>query len=78
MGQLFQHYSIKLEAFGNMIIKDDWAAICYTVNIKNLDNGQETLQHTMEFVNFKDNPDPIGVRMVEGWALSDCPLSTEH
>ena len=29
----------------------------------------------MEFVTFKDNPDPIGVRVVEGWALSDSPLS---
>jgi hypothetical protein len=28
----------------------------------------------MEFVKFKENPDPIGVRVVEGWALSDITL----
>lgn len=78
MGQLFQHYTMKLGAFDNMIIRDDWAAIRYTVKVKNLDTGEEILQHTMEFVHFKDNPEPIGVRVVEGWALSDCPLSSQH
>lgn len=78
MGQLFQHYTMELGAFDNMIIKDNWAAIRYTVKVKNLDTGEEILQHTMEFVNFKENPDPIGVRVVEGWALSDRPLSAQH
>lgn len=32
-------------------------------------------QKTMEFVKFKENPEPIGVRVIEGWALSDKPLS---
>lgn len=71
MGMLFKHFTMHLGNFENMIIKDDWCAIRYTVKIKNLDTGKEILQHTMEFVNFKDNPDPIGVRVVEGWALSD-------
>lgn len=44
----------------------------------NLQTGEEVLQHTMEFVNFKNNPDPIGVRVIEGWALSDSPLSVKH
>ena len=26
------------------------------------------------FHHFKENPDPIGVRVVEGWALSDITL----
>ena len=78
MGQLFQHYTMELGAFDNMIIKDNWAAIRYTVKVKNLDTQEEILQHTMEFVNFKDNPDPIGVRVVEGWALSDSPLSAKQ
>ena len=30
----------------------------------------EILQNTMEFVKFKENSDPIGVRVVEGWVLS--------
>ena len=74
MGQLFQHFTMELGAFENMIIKDDWCAIRYTVKIKNLDTGKEILQNTMEFVKFKENPDPIGVRVVEGWALSDITL----
>ena len=54
-----------------------WCAIRYTVKVKNLDTGEEILQNTMEFVTFKENPDPIGVRVVEGWALSDSPLSAK-
>lgn len=33
--------------------------------------GEKSLQHTMEFVRFKENPDPVGARVIEGWALSD-------
>ena len=69
---------MELGEFDNMLIKDNWAAIRYTVKVKNLDTQEEILQHTMEFVNFKDNPDPIGVRVVEGWALSDSPLSAKQ
>lgn len=75
MGQLFQHFTMELGDFDNMIIKDNWCAIRYTVKIKNLHTGEETVQHTMEFVKFKENPEPVGVRVVEGWALSDAPLA---
>ncbi|MFV0400344.1 MAG: hypothetical protein ACK5LX_06945 [Oscillospiraceae bacterium] len=78
MEQLFQHYTMELGAFDNMLIKGDWCAIRYTVKIKNLHTGEEVVQHTMEFVNFKENPEPVGVRVVEGWALSDSPLSEKH
>ncbi|MBQ1923591.1 MAG: hypothetical protein II189_07205, partial [Lachnospiraceae bacterium] len=61
--------------FENMIIKDDWCAIRYTVKIRNLDTGDEILQNTMEFVKFRENPESIGVRVVEGWALSDISLA---
>lgn len=47
----------------------------YPVKVKNLDTGEEVLQHIMEFVNFKENTEPVGIRVVEGWALSDSPLS---
>lgn len=78
MGKLFEHYTMALGAFDNMLIQDDWAAIRYTVKVKNLDSGEEFLQNTMEFVHFKENPAPIGVRVIEGWALADSPLSAEH
>ena len=77
MGQLFQHFTMELGAFENMIIRDNWCAIRYTVKIKNLDTNEEILQNTMEFVQFKDNGGDIGVRVVEGWALSDSPLSAK-
>lgn len=74
MGKLFEHFTMELGDFDNMIIKDNWCAIRYTVKVKNLHTGDEVLQHTMEFVKFKDNGGEVGVRVVEGWALSDSPL----
>ena len=75
MGKLFEHFTMELGAFENMIIRHNWCAIRYTVKVKNLHTGEEITQNTMEFVTFKENPEPIGVRVVEGWALSDSPLS---
>lgn len=75
MGQLFEHFTMDLGDFDNMIIKENWCAIRYTVKIKNLHTGEEITQNTMEFVKFKDNGGDIGVRVVEGWALSDTPIS---
>lgn len=74
MGMLFQHFTMELGDFENMIIKDNWCAIRYTVKIKNLETNEKILQNTMEFVKFKNNPEPIGVRVVEGWALSDISI----
>lgn len=74
MGQLFEHFTIDLGEFENMIIKNNWCAIRYTVKVKNLDTGKEISQNTMEFVEFKDNGDERGVLVVEGWALSDSAL----
>jgi len=75
MGQLFQHFTMELGEFLNMIIDDDWCAIRYNVIITNLQTGEKINQQTMEFVHFKDNPAPVGARVVEGWALADKPLS---
>ena len=41
---------MELGQFDNMIIRDDWCAIRYTVKIKNLHTGEEFVQNTMEFV----------------------------
>ena len=64
-------FTLELGAFDNMIIKDDWAAIRYTVTVTNKKTGKAFHQNTMEFVHFKDNPQPAGARVIEGWALSD-------
>lgn len=77
MGKFFENYEIKMGDFQNMIIKDDWCAIRYTVYNINKHTGQQVEQESMEFVHFKDNPEPIGVRVIEGWATSTAPLS-EH
>ena len=75
MGQLFQTYDIELGAFHNMIVEGEWGAIRYNVYIIDKRTGERIEQKTMEFVKFKENPEPIGVRVIEGWALSDKPLS---
>lgn len=77
MGQFFQAFDIRLGDIHNMLVEGDWAAIRYTVYVCNKATGDETELHTMEFVQFKYNPEPIGARVVEGWALSDNPLSVE-
>lgn len=67
-----ENFDLQLGGFDNMIIQEDgWAAIRYKNYITNKKTGEKFTQNTMEFVLFKDNPDPIGARVVEGWALSD-------
>lgn len=75
MGQLFQAFDIELGDFYNVLIQDGWCAIRYKVFITNKQTVEKIEQMTMEFVNFKVNPEPIGARVVEGFALSDLPLS---
>lgn len=65
------NFDVVLGEFKNMLIQDDWCAIRYVVNITNKKTGEKFFQNTMEFVHFKDNPDPIGARVIEGWAISD-------
>ncbi len=76
MRQLFSMYDIELGEFHNIIVEEDWGAIRYSVYIVNKKTGEKIEQKTMEFVHFKNNPQPIGARVVEGWAISDKPLST--
>lgn len=75
MGKLFETYDMELGNFYNMLIQDDWCAIRYSVHITNKKTGEKIEQMTMEFVHFKDNPDSVGARVIEGWALSDTPIS---
>jgi len=75
MGQFLSAYDIELGEFHNMLIEGEWTAIRYAVYIIDKKTGEKKKIESMEFVKFKDNPDPIGARVVEGWALSDTPLS---
>lgn len=74
MGKLFEVFDMELGEFYNMLVVDDWCAIRYKVITTNKKTGEKFEQMTMEFVHFKDNPDPIGARVIEGWALSDTPI----
>ncbi|MCS7475078.1 hypothetical protein, partial [Myroides odoratimimus] len=74
MKSVFEGYDVLLGEFHNMLIIDDWCAIRYTVFITDKKTGVTIKQETMEFVHFKENPDPIGARVIEGWALSDTPI----
>lgn len=75
MGQLFNKFDIELGEFRNMLVDGDWGAIRYSVFITDKESGERIEQETMEFVHFKDNPEPVGARVIEGWALSDKPLA---
>ncbi|MGC4122049.1 MAG: nuclear transport factor 2 family protein [Myxococcales bacterium] len=76
MGQFFSAFDIQLGALDNVLVQGEWGAIRYSVYVTNKKTGEKTELKTMEFVRFKDNAEPIGARVVEGWALSDKPLST--
>lgn len=75
MRDLFGVFEIELGDFFNMLVEGPWCAIRYSVRITDKRSGESFEQMTMEFVNFRDNPAPVGVRVVEGWALSDRPIS---
>lgn len=75
MKEFFQKYDIRMGEFHNMIIQDDWCAIRYRTYIIDKKKNEEFEQMSFEFVHFKDNPDPVGARVIEGWATSINPLS---
>jgi len=76
MGQLFQVQDIQLGELDNILVEGDWGAIRYTVFVTNKKTGEKSELKTMEFVHFKDNPEPVGARVIEGWAISDNTLKT--
>lgn len=73
--EFFENFVVELGEFKNMLIQDDCCGIRYIVYITNKITGEKFTQNTMEFVRFKDNPDPIGARVIEGWALSDLTIA---
>ncbi|MFC0220196.1 hypothetical protein ACFFJ7_17575 [Pseudochelatococcus lubricantis] len=77
MSAMMSKYDIKIGEVKNMVIENDWGAIRYAVRITDRTTGEVINQMTMEFVQWKDNPQPIGARVIEGWALSDHPLSAD-
>lgn len=77
MRELMAKFDIKIGEVKNMIVEGDWGAIRYVVHITELETGKKIEQNTMEFVHWKDNPHPTGARVIEGWAMSDHPLSVD-
>ncbi len=76
-GQFFSVYDIELGELDNIIVEGDWGAIRYSTYSTNKNTGEKSELKTMEFVHFKDNPEPVGARVMEGWAISDSQLSTK-
>ena len=74
MGVFFSYYDIELGDLDNMLVEGDWVSIRYTVYVTNKATGETSELKTMEFVHFKKNPEPIGARVIEGWAISDGQL----
>jgi len=66
--------NIQMGQFINMLICDNWVGIQYDIST----NGKPGT--TMEFVQFRDYGDPLGVRVVEGWggARDDSYASMKH
>lgn len=60
---------IQMGNFNNMIINDDWAAIRYDISSTARGSQQSSDGSVMEFVHFKDYGNPLGTRVVEGWAV---------
>jgi hypothetical protein len=58
---------IKLGEMYNILADNDWLALRYSLVFTNKDTGEQSEEMTMEFVHFKDNPQPIGARVIEGW-----------
>lgn len=77
MGEFFEKYDIRMGEFFNMLVEDDWCAIRYRTYILDKATGTEFEQMSFEFVHFKDNAQPIGARVIEGWATSTDPLSSD-
>jgi hypothetical protein len=74
-GQLFSVHEIELGKLDNVLVNGDWGSIRYSVYVTNKKTGVKSELKTMEFVHFKNNPAPIGARVIEGWAISDNQLS---
>jgi len=77
VGWLFSAFDVKLGGLDNMIVEGDWVAIRYSLEFTKKETGEKFVANNMEFVLFKDHPEPIGARCVEGWAITDNPL-TDH
>ncbi len=77
MGQLFSVFDIELGKLDNVLAEGDWGAIRYSVYVTNKKTGEKSEMKTMEFVNFKNNPEPAGARVIEGWAIADTQLSVK-
>ena len=59
---------VQLGEFHNIIVENDWGAIRYSVCSTNRKTGEKRTYQVKEFVHFKNNPEPIGARVIEGWA----------
>lgn len=74
IGKFIDVFDTKLGTLGSMLVQDDWCSIRYVVYITNKETGERTEQKTMEFFRLKDNPQPIGTRIIEEWVFSITPL----
>lgn len=68
MKTLLAEYDIEVGNFENMLIREDWCAIRYHGRSIHKQTGNIQEYQVMEFVRFVQNPEPIGVRVIEGWA----------
>lgn len=77
MGKFFSVNDIRLGDLDNVLVEGDWGSIRYKVYVTNKKTGAKSELNTMEFVHFKSNPEPVGARVIEGWAISDSTVSVD-
>ncbi len=59
---------IRMGAFRNMIVNDNWVAIHYDISTINRETGEIKPGSVMEFVQFENYGEGLDTRVVEGWA----------
>ncbi len=73
-------FEIVLQPIDNLLIEGDWGAIRYDMKLTGKKGGQfygidvtgkKATLRTMEFVQYKYNPEPIGPRVKLGVAIAD-------
>ena len=78
--EFFESFDIEIQPFDNLLVEGDWVAIRFEAHFKGKPgakfygydvSGKEAKMPLMEFIHYKYNPEPIGPRAQEGWAIMD-------
>lgn len=72
--KIFTAFNIEVGDFRSLLIHGDWCAIRYVLSIANKKTNEKMERNAMELILFRNNPPPVGARIVESWVFSENPL----